>query len=69
MAKIMMPVEALDEYCVNCPELEIYIGRIDYFADPTAYVNKNHLCCSHLNRCLEIKRLIEENVNKKKDAT
>lgn len=68
MAKIMMPVEALDEYCINCPELEIYIGRID-FSDVTTYVNKNRLYCSHLNRCLEIKRRIEEIVNEKKDAT
>lgn len=55
MPKIMMPVTALDEDCIKCPELDIQTDQMAYFSQSEREVMMEQvLCCSHWKRCAAI---------------
>ena len=55
MATIMMPVTALNEDCIKCPELDIQTDQLAYFSQADCDVRMEQvLCCSHWKRCTAI---------------
>lgn len=55
MATIMMPVTALNEDCIKCPELDIQTDQMAYFSQSECEVmTEQVLRCSHWKRCAAI---------------
>ena len=55
MAKIMMPVTALGDWCVSCQELDIDVDKtVTFDGGPEPVMVANDLHCKHYSKCLEI---------------
>ena len=55
MAKIFMPVIAVDELCMNCPELDISVNHSVLYSDGIdMYVNE--IFCNHYKKCRQRER-------------
>lgn len=49
---VNMPVEAINERCLSCPELDIEVSTLELCTDYTGdRVYSNYIRCSHLDRC------------------
>lgn len=61
MAKILMPVTALGDLCVNCPELDINTDKvITYDGGPELIITGNDMHCKHYSKCLGIYNLMKK---------
>ena len=58
---INIPVDCVDEFCVTCPELDIEINSTiayayAYAVNPYPYIVNREIKCSHVDKCLLIKK-------------
>lgn len=59
---INIPVDCVDEFCAKCPELNIEINNtIAYAYAMSPYVLSREIKCSHVDKCLLIKKDMMEN--------
>lgn len=58
---VEMSVKCIDEFCVNCNELDIEVEHIDFSsASETFY--QNYIYCKHWKRCAAIENAIRKNL-------
>ena len=54
MPKIMMPITALNDHCITCPELNITVDRSVYYDGIEETMAEVDIYCSHWKRCMSI---------------
>ncbi len=62
--EVMMPVRALNDGCLRCPELDIQVDQMQIY-DGGGYESiRTQLYCSHFKRCAMILKNIEKEISK-----